>query len=49
MIGRCQVDDLEREAIALVKQYGLFMPAPVKAFLRKLAERLEWENMKKVI
>lgn len=39
-------EELEREAVALVKQYGLFMPAPVKAFLRKLAIHLQWETLK---
>lgn len=38
--------ELERRAVALVKQYGLFMPAPVKAFLREMAEHLNWNDLK---
>lgn len=38
--------DLEREAVALLRQYGLFLPAPAKAFFRKLADRLKWDNLK---
>jgi hypothetical protein len=41
--------ELEREAIALVKQYGLFMPQPVKAFLRKMAAHLNWTNLTGVL
>ena len=37
---------LERQAVALVAQYGLFMPAPVKAFLREMADYLNWNNLK---
>lgn len=38
--------ELERRAVALVTQYGLFMPAPVKAFLREIAEHLNWNTLK---
>lgn len=38
--------ELERQAMALVKQYGLFMPAPIKEFLKKLATYLQWETLK---
>ncbi|SFU99572.1 hypothetical protein SAMN05216552_1018127 [Pseudoduganella namucuonensis] len=38
--------ELEREAIALVKQYGLYLPGPAKEFLRKLAAQLNWETLK---
>jgi hypothetical protein len=41
------VGDLEREAVALVKQYGFFLPGPVKLFLRKLADHLQWHELKK--
>ncbi len=36
---------LEREAIALWNQYGLFLPAPVKAFMRKLAAFNGWAEL----
>lgn len=39
--------ELECEAVALVKQYGYFLPAPAKAFFRKLATYLNWTNLKK--
>ena len=38
--------ELEREAIALVRQYGVFLPSPAKAFLRKLAAHLGWTEFK---
>lgn len=37
--------ELEREAIALVKQYGFFL-GPAKPFLRRLAEFLNWQDLK---
>jgi hypothetical protein len=37
---------LEREAIALLNQYGFFLPAAVKHFLRKLADHLEWTDLR---
>lgn len=40
---------LEREAIALIKQYGLFLPAPAKAFFRKLAAHLNWTELQKAL
>jgi hypothetical protein len=42
-------EELEREAIALVRQYGFFMPVPVKGFLLKLAVHLDWQNLKGVL
>lgn len=42
-------DELEREAIALIRQYGLFLPAPAKAFFRKLADHLNWTELQKAI
>lgn len=42
-------DTLEREAIALIKQYGLFLPAPAKAFFRKLAAHLQWTNLERAL
>jgi hypothetical protein len=41
------VDELEAEAVQLVKQYRLFMPAPIKGFLLKIATRLEWHYLKR--
>lgn len=38
---------LERDAIALIKKYGLFLPAPAKEFFRKLADFLNWNDLKK--
>ncbi|MGZ8301223.1 MAG: hypothetical protein ACXW2U_00815 [Telluria sp.] len=38
---------LEREAIALVKQYGFFIRGPVKVFFHKLADFLKWQDLKK--
>jgi hypothetical protein len=39
-------EQLEREAIALVNQYGFWMPPPVKAFLKKMAAHLNWNELK---
>ena len=41
--------ELEREAVALVKQYGFFMPSPVKKFLAKMAVFLNWQQLLKEI
>lgn len=41
--------ELEREACALIKQYGLFLPAPAKAFFRKLADFLQWHELKGIL
>jgi hypothetical protein len=41
------MDNLEQEALALVRQYGFFMPGPVKALLLKIADRLGWVELKK--
>lgn len=40
-----QGDELEREAIALWKQYGFFLPSQAKAFLRRLADFLNWQEL----
>lgn len=37
---------LEREALCLVRQYGFFL-RPAKPFLRKLADFLKWNNLRK--
>lgn len=42
-------EELERQAVALVKQYGLFLPAPAKAFFRKLAAHLNWNDLKGIL
>ena len=39
---------LEREAVALYQQYGFFLPYPAKAFFRKLAIHLQWQDLMKV-
>lgn len=41
-------DELEREAVALVKQYrGYLLMAPgLKSFFKRLADRLGWQNLK---
>lgn len=41
--------ELEREAVALVRQYGWALPAPAKKFFRRLAEFLQWDDLKKEI
>jgi hypothetical protein len=40
-------DELEAEAIAVVRQYGfaLSMAKPVKSLLLKIAARLEWHHL----
>lgn len=44
-----QNEELERQAVALIRQYGLFLPAPAKEFFRKLAEFLQWDNLKGIL
>jgi hypothetical protein len=39
-------DELEREALALVRQYKFLLPKAVKEFMRKLAEHLGWDQLK---
>lgn len=39
---------LEREAVALYRQYGFILPGPAKAFFRKLATHLQWQELMKV-
>jgi len=39
-------ESLEREAIALVKQYGWVLPKPAKEFFKRLAVHLGWETLK---
>jgi len=38
-------DDLEREAIALLKKYGVFMPPAVKEFFKKVAAFNGWKEL----
>ncbi|NIA56190.1 hypothetical protein HAV22_21390 [Massilia sp. TW-1] len=37
---------LEAKACALMRQYGLFLPAQAKAFFRELADHLNWQHLK---
>ena len=39
--------ELEGQAVAMVKKYGLFLPAPAKDFFRKLAIFLNWHHLTK--
>jgi hypothetical protein len=41
------VDELEREACAMVRQYRMLLPRAVKDFMRRLAARLEWAQLTK--
>lgn len=43
------MDELEQEAIVVVRQYGfaLSMAKPVQKILLKIAARLEWHNLEK--
>ncbi len=43
------MNELENEACALMRQYGLFLPRPAKDFFRKLAVALNWEKLKEQI
>jgi hypothetical protein len=38
-------EELERQAVALVKQYGWALPPPAKAFFRRLADYLNWKTL----
>ena len=40
-------EQLEREAITLIRQYGLFLPKPAKAFFKRLAVYLKWNQLEK--
>ena len=40
---------LEAKACALMRQYGLFLPGPAKAFFRELADYLNWHNLKGIL
>ena len=39
---------LEREAVALYRQYGFILPGPAKSFFRKRAILLQWQDLMKV-
>lgn len=39
-------NDLQREAVALVKQYRFFLPQAAKDFFRRLADFLNWQDLK---
>lgn len=38
---------LEMKAVALIRQYGFFLPKPAKAFFGELADFLNWQDLKK--
>jgi hypothetical protein len=42
-------DELERQAVALIKQYGLFLPKPAKEFFKRLAVYLKWNQLEKTL
>lgn len=42
-------DELQAQACALIRQYGLFLPKPAKEFFRKLAVYLNWYELEKVL
>jgi hypothetical protein len=44
-----ETSELEREAVALVRQYKLLLPRAVKDFMRRLAEHLGWDQLKGVL
>lgn len=39
--------ELETKALAIYRQYKIFLPSAVKNFFRDLADFLKWENLKK--
>jgi hypothetical protein len=41
-----EISELEREGVALLKQYGLLvkMNKPLSAFLRKVAGAMNWQQ-----
>lgn len=46
-----KLDELEKEGVALLKQYGFAvrMNKPLTEFLRKVAVRLEWAEFQKML
>lgn len=38
-------EQLERDAVALIRKYGFFLPGPAKEFFRKLADFLQWHDL----
>jgi len=43
------MDELEREAVTLVNQYKWVLPAPAKAFFKKLAQHLNWKKLEGIL
>ena len=45
------MDELEKEGCALLRQYGMLvrLNKPLAAFLRRVAERLEWKEFSKLL
>jgi len=44
-------EELERQAVALMKQYGKnpFFPASLKVFFKRLAVFLKWKELEKTL
>lgn len=41
--------ELQGRAVALVNQYGFFLPRPVKEFFHELAAFLNWHDLTKAL
>lgn len=44
-----QSEELQRQACALVRQYGFILPSAVRAFMFNLADFLQWDDLKKML
>ena len=44
-----EAEELEREAVALIKQYGFLLPKPAKAFFKRLAVHLKWNQLEQAL
>jgi hypothetical protein len=41
--------ELQHDAVVMVKKYGLLLPAPARAFFRKLAAHLQWTDLEQAL
>lgn len=48
-LRKAEAEELEAQAVALVKKHGWALPPAVKAFMRRLAAFLGWEKLEKVV